>query len=114
MTGDPIQIQQVVLNLLLNAMDAAADSGRGRTVKVAVRRAGRAGVEVSVSDAGCGIPSGLEEKLFEPFFTTKPGGMGMGLSIARSIVAAHGGRIWAANNPDGGATLRFVLPVERP
>jgi signal transduction histidine kinase len=111
--GDPTQIQQVVLNLLLNAMDAAAESGRARAVKVAVRPAGRAGVEVSVSDGGGGIPAGLEEKLFEPFFTTKPGGMGMGLSIARSIVSAHGGRIWAGNNPGGGATLRFVLPVER-
>jgi signal transduction histidine kinase/integral membrane sensor domain MASE1 len=111
--GDPTQIRQVVLNLLLNAMDAAAESGRARTVKVAVRLAGRTGVEVAVSDGGCGIPAGLEEKLFEPFFTTKPGGMGMGLSIARSIVAAHGGRIWAASNPDGGATLRFVLPFER-
>jgi len=111
--GDPTQIQQVVLNLLLNAMDAAAESGRTRTVRVAVRPAGRAGVEVSVTDAGCGIPSGLEEKVFEPFYTTKPGGMGMGLSITRSIVAAHGGRIWAASNPGGGATLRFVLPVER-
>jgi two-component system sensor kinase FixL len=66
-----------------------------------------------VTDAGCGIPAGLEEKVFEPFYTTKPGGMGMGLSITRSIVAAHGGRIWAASNPGGGATLRFVLPVER-
>ena len=108
--GDPTQIQQVVLNLLLNAMDAC-QNGRARTVTVAVRAEGRAGVEVSVSDAGFGIPAGFEEKLFEPFFTTKPGGMGMGLSIARSIVAAHGGRIWAAGNPGGGATLRFVLPV---
>jgi len=68
-------------------------------------------IEVSVSDNGSGIPTDQFPRLFEPFFTTKPNGMGMGTSIARTIVQAHNGRIWAENNLDGGATFRFTLPV---
>ena len=115
--ADGTQIQQVVLNLLLNAMDACGSDGhQGRTVTVAVRAESAPsgpGVQVSVSDTGTGIPPACEQQIFEPFYTTKASGMGMGLSIARSIVLAHGGRIEGANNPGGGATFTFFLP-ERP
>jgi signal transduction histidine kinase len=113
--ADGTQIQQVLLNLLLNAMDASANDDRpGRTVTVVVRTEIAPmgpGVQVSVSDTGAGIPPASQEQLFKPFFTTKAGGMGMGLSIARSIVVSHGGRIGGANNPEGGATFTFFLPA---
>ena len=114
-TADRTQVQQVLVNLLLNAMDATAGEGPGpRTVSVVVRERGEGAereVEVSVRDSGSGLRPGSEEQVFAPFFTTKAGGIGMGLSIARSIITAHGGRIAAANNPEGGATFRFVLPA---
>jgi two-component system sensor kinase FixL len=71
------------------------------------------GVEIAISDRGCGIAADQLPRLFEAFFTTKKDGMGLGLSIARSIVTAHNGRIWADNNPDGGATFHVVLPAGR-
>jgi signal transduction histidine kinase/integral membrane sensor domain MASE1 len=109
-TGDAIQIQQVLLNLLLNALQAAETRPEGRRVHVVVRGDEEGWAEVSVSDSGPGIPAGWEEKIFEPFFSTKPAGMGMGLSIARSIVSAHGGKIGVVNEPRG-ATFRFRLPA---
>jgi signal transduction histidine kinase len=112
-SGDPIQIQQVILNLLLNALQAAESRTAGRHVRVAIRGDEEGWVEVSVTDNGPGIPDGWEEKVFEPFFTTKPAGMGMGLSIARSIVGAHGGKIAAVNEPHGGTTFRCRLPADR-
>lgn len=69
------------------------------------------GIEVAVQDAGCGMTAGLCERVFDAFFTTKPNGLGMGLSISRSIIEAHGGRLWAMVNPDQGTTFRFVLPA---
>jgi len=109
--GDRVQLQQVLLNLLLNAMDAVnASAPDGRRVTVRVRAAGTE-VEVAVSDTGLGIPMDALAHLFEPFFTTKPNGLGMGLAISRSIVQAHGGRLWADNNEAGGATFAFILPA---
>jgi two-component system sensor kinase FixL len=110
--GDRIQLQQVLLNLLLNAMDATTDSTReGGLVVVRVVLAGRM-IEVAVSDNGPGIPVDKLSSLFEPFFTTKPKGLGMGLSISRTIVETHNGQLRAENNPTGGgATFYFSLPV---
>jgi signal transduction histidine kinase len=110
--GDRVHLQQVLLNLLLNGMEAMADTPAPRR-RLAVRtgRNGR-GVVVAVTDNGHGIPPERLPRLFESFFTTKPDGMGLGLSIARSIVEAHGGRIWAENRPEGGATFRFTVPTE--
>ena len=112
--GDRVHLQQVLLNLILNGMDAlngaAADN---RRVRVAVRRDGGQAVEIAVSDAGPGIPAEALAHVFDPFFTTKPNGMGMGLAISRTIVEAHGGRIWAENTHGGGAAFRFTLPIAK-
>jgi signal transduction histidine kinase len=106
-SGDRVELQQVVLNLLVNAMEAmAAPDAAGRIVVVRTACSDPGTVEVSVQDAGTGIGAAA---IFEPFYTTKAEGMGMGLSIARSIIEAHGGRIWAENNEAGGATFRFAL-----
>jgi C4-dicarboxylate-specific signal transduction histidine kinase len=107
--GDRIQLQQVILNLIMNAIDAMSDMPSARR-KIGIRTA-RSGdfAEVSISDAGLGIPPDKLKKVFEPFFTTKAQGMGMGLSIARTIVEAHNGRIWAENHSGGGADFRIQL-----
>ncbi len=109
---DGVQIQQVVLNLIRNAIDAMAETEPERR-EVVVRTAARDGdeVEVAVTDHGCGLPAESRGRLFEPFFTTKEGGIGMGLSISRSIVSAHGGRMWFESNPDGGTTFHFTIPA---
>jgi two-component system sensor kinase FixL len=109
--GDPIELQQVVLNLLVNAIDAVAD--RPLSERAIVVRSARVvgAVLVSVRDSGPGLTRGTESKIFDAFFTTKPAGMGMGLAIARSIVESHGGRIWATNNGDRGATFFVQLPL---
>ena len=110
--GDRVQLQQVLLNLLVNAMDALKDAPPdGRHIVVQARQQATGLIEVAVSDQGLGIPSDRLAHVFDPFFTTKPQGMGMGLSISRTIVEAHGGRIWAQNNAEGGAIFRFTLPV---
>ncbi|HUW81777.1 MAG TPA: PAS domain S-box protein [Phycisphaerae bacterium] len=109
---DSIQIQQVILNLVRNgieAMSGAAADRRVLTIRTARIKDSR--IEVSVSDLGLGLPADGGERLFEQFFTTKPEGMGMGLPISRSIVEAHGGNLWAAPNPEGGAIFTFTLPV---
>jgi signal transduction histidine kinase len=112
-SADPVQLQQVVLNLLLNAMEAMADCPREKRVLVIrTENADPQNVQVSVDDAGPGLSPGTEDLMFEPFYTTKPHGMGMGLAIARSIIELHRGVISAGNNLTGGATLRFSLPVD--
>jgi len=108
--GDRVQLQQVALNLILNAAEAMAVSEEGlrRLFIVTAARDGK--VRVSVRDSGRGLPAHLE-KLFEPFFTTKTTGLGMGLTICRSIVTGHNGRIWAENHPEGGAMFHFEIPT---
>jgi signal transduction histidine kinase/integral membrane sensor domain MASE1 len=110
--GDRVQLQQVILNLLLNAMEAMTeDHGLDRTIVVKTEKAEVDAVHVAVQDAGSGLGPDAGLQIFEPFYTTKPAGMGMGLSIARSIVQSHGGLIWAANNPTRGATFHIALPL---
>ena len=109
--GDRIQLQQVFLNLIINAADAmAALAPEERRITIAIKDNGDQ-VRVSVVDQGHGIPADRMSRLFEPFFTTKEHGLGLGLSISRSIVAAHSGRLWAENNLDRGATIHLTLPV---
>ena len=112
-TCDSIQIEQVLLNLLLNGVEAvrASDSGE-RSLTITAATAGAAGVQVAIRDSGGGVPDPPAD-VFKPFFSTKPNGLGMGLSISRSIIEAHGGRLWAARNADHGSTFRFTLPLER-
>jgi signal transduction histidine kinase len=108
--GDAVQLQQVILNLIVNAIDATPDDGSPRETVV---RTGSMGnfADVSISDSGPSIAPELTEKIFDPFFSTKPDGMGIGLSIARTIVTAHGGQIWADGDRPGGATFHVRLPL---
>ena len=111
---DPVHFQQVVLNLVLNGMEAMAGlPEEKRQVVVRTGPANNGTVKIAVADSGPGIPVDSLPKLFEPFFTTKKEGMGMGLSIARTIVEAHHGQIWAENNSEIGATFYFTVPVDR-
>jgi PAS domain S-box-containing protein len=111
--GDKVQLQQVVLNLLLNAFDAMKECPpTERQVKLSVERNDAGLIQTAVSDRGPGLSHDKLDKIFQPFYTTKGEGLGMGLSICRSIIEAHGGRLWAENNPDRGATFYFTLPLE--
>ncbi len=112
--ADPVLLQQVVLNLLRNAMDAmAATPAERREIRVAAE-AGPSSVTVSIADRGCGLAPEIRDHLFEPFFTTKAEGMGMGLNICRSILELHHGRVWAEANPEGGTVFSFSLPLDLP
>ena len=110
-TGDGVQLQQAMLNLMLNAFGAmSAPEHTARRLLVRTRLTERAKVLIEVQDSGTGIPPETLESIFEPFVTTKRDGLGMGLSICRSIIERHGGEIWAANNSDRGATFSITLP----
>jgi signal transduction histidine kinase len=110
--GDSIQIQQVLINLLMNALDSM-DSQQmdARTITIATRLTNSNDIITAISDSGGGIPPDTIEAIFSPFHTTKSTGIGLGLSISKSIIEAHGGKISAENNPDGGATFYFILPA---
>lgn len=108
---DRVQIEQVLLNLIVNGFEAMQDTVTVERRLIIRSRSDGARCVVSVRDAGTGIPPSSFERLFDQFFSTKPEGLGMGLSIARSIVGAHGGRIWATNNTDLGATFHLALPI---
>jgi signal transduction histidine kinase len=109
-TGDHIQLQQVLLNLIVNGCEAMQDTPSGeRTLRIATWRAANGMVRVSVGDRGTGIPADAQEQIFTAFYSTKSDGLGMGLAICRAIIDAHGGQLWAENNPDRGATFHFTL-----
>jgi PAS domain S-box-containing protein len=109
--GDRVQLQQVMLNLIVNAIEAMSDANEGvRELRIGSGTDGSGSVLVAVRDSGPGLDAARVEHLFDAFYTTKSSGMGMGLSICRSIIEAHGGRIWAIANPSRGATFQFTLP----
>jgi len=116
LTGDPVQLQQVLLNLVINACDAMADckTPERRLLIRTETENGNGEVLVSVTDRGGSVPEEKMEQIFEPFFTTKEKGMGLGLSVCRTIIAAHRGKLWATNNADCGATFHFSLPTGVP
>jgi PAS domain S-box-containing protein len=110
--GNRTQLQQVLLNLIVNAMDAMSNTPEcNRTIRLRTKLDHEGYVAVTVADCGGGVPSVNLPRVFESFFTTRTEGMGLGLSIARSIIEAHRGRIWAANNESGGATFHFTIPA---
>ncbi len=108
--ADRVQLQQVFMNLMLNAIEAMKDAGGEMTIRSELNREGQ--LLISISDTGVGLPQENTERIFDAFHTTKPQGTGMGLAITRSIVESHGGRIWATANHGAGATFYFTLPVE--
>jgi len=109
--GDRVQVQQVVLNLIMNGIDAMGSvGGRVRELVITTRNLDSDQVQVTVEDAGIGLDPNTADKMFDPFYTTKPGGMGMGLSISRSILQAHGGRLWATAKDGPGTRFHFTLP----
>ena len=111
-SGDRVQLQQVLLNLLINGCEAMSGSQARREVMVRSELRPGGSVRASVADRAGGIPPDDLERIFEPFVTTKPQGMGLGLAVCRSIVLAHNGRLWAANNPIGGAILCIELAAQ--
>lgn len=108
--GDPVQLLQVVVNLIVNSCDAMSASEE-RRLRLLVAPLADEKVQLVVADSGVGLPDGKERHIFEPFFTTKPKGLGLGLSISRSIATSHGGRLWGENNPRGGAAFHLELPA---
>jgi signal transduction histidine kinase len=112
--GDRIQLQQIIVNLVINAVEAMSDDRHtSRALRISTAADDMNGVLVSVRDSGPGLSPESLDRLFNPFYTTKPDGMGMGLSICRSIIDAHGGRVWAAPNLPQGASFHFTLPAHR-
>ncbi len=111
--GDRIQLQQVLINLISNSFEAMQSSKQSHQMVIRTSLKDSETILVEVQDSGCGIPQENMSKLFSHFFTSKPDGLGMGLSISRSIIVAHGGILEAKNNPDCGATFYFTLPIVR-
>jgi Signal transduction histidine kinase regulating C4-dicarboxylate transport system len=109
--GDRVQLQQVLLNLVLNACEAMTDNDSSERQLLISSKLENGEVRVSVTDRGGSIPEEKKEQVFERFFTTKKEGMGLGLSVCRTIINAHRGKIWATNNADRGATFHFSLPI---
>ena len=110
-SGDRVQLQQVLLNLVMNGIEAMSRAGeRARELVITTRNIDAGQVQATVEDSGTGLDLNTIDKIFDPFYTTKPGGMGMGLSISRSILQAHGGRIWATANHGPGTIFYFTLP----
>jgi PAS domain S-box-containing protein len=110
--GDRVQLQQVILNLVMNAVESASTTAESHTEVLVTSRNDENQVTVAIRDSGVGIDPKNLDQLFNPFFTTKPHGMGMGLPISRSTIESHGGRLWAASNPSRGATFQFTLPAQ--
>jgi len=112
--ADRVQLQQVVLNLVMNAMDALTETpAKQREIVITSSTPGEREILVAVEDCGPGLNPETVDKIFDPFFTTKPQGIGVGLSISRSIIESHEGLLWASPNPNGGATFQFTLPIDR-
>jgi C4-dicarboxylate-specific signal transduction histidine kinase len=112
--GNRVQLQQVVLNLILNAVEAMSCHGEApRELRISTTRNASGAILVAVRDSGPGLDPTMVKRLFDPFYTTKPEGIGMGLAICNSIVEAHGGRLWASANEPRGAVFQFSLPSER-
>jgi C4-dicarboxylate-specific signal transduction histidine kinase len=110
--GDRVHLQQVILNLIMNATEAMSEATEGsRKLLISTGKAETDGVLVTISDSGPGLPQANPERVFEAFYTTKPSGLGLGLSICRSIVETHGGRLWAAPNEPRGAVFCMMLPI---
>jgi signal transduction histidine kinase len=113
--AQPIQLQQVIANLVVNAIEAMIEvNARRRVVTITARKHGTSAVLVRIRDAGKGIEPRERQRIFEPFYTTKAEGAGMGLTISRTIIEAHRGRLWASANDDFGETFQFTLPIAEP
>jgi signal transduction histidine kinase len=110
-SADRIQLEQVLVNLLSNGIEALQGLSVAKEVTIEARAADKSGIEVIITDNGCGLPDQNGKSIFDAFFTTKPEGLGMGLAISRSMIEAHGGQLWAEANAQGGATFRFTIPV---
>lgn len=111
-TADRVQMQQLLLNLMMNAMDALVEKANDKEIVIRTRPNGQSEIVIVVEDSGIGLPLEQAEKVFEPFFTTKPHGIGLGLSISRSIAEAHAGKLWAMPRSGGGASFQMSLPIQ--
>jgi signal transduction histidine kinase len=112
LVGDRVQLQQVLMNLMINGLDAMKDGDGTRELAIKSQRVDNDQLQVSVSDTGVGLPQEHAEQIFNAFFTTKIHGTGMGLRISRTIVESHGGRLWASDNSPRGASFYFTLPIK--
>jgi signal transduction histidine kinase len=110
--GDRVQLQQVLMNLIVNSIDAMKDVEGIRELVINSRRTVNEQIQISVTDTGVGLPQQHTDQIFNAFFTTKSHGTGLGLRISRSIVESHGGRLWAADNPPRGTSFHFTLPTK--